>query len=520
MIGSGPYSFRKHPWCREIHDATAEYVFAQKCAQVGVSETAINRSMFTLAELKRDVLYVLPTRSNASDFSKARFGSAVNQSPYLKNMFVDTNNFALKSTGINNLYIRGSRGDSNLKSVPASLLVLDELDEMQDGQIWLALDRLSGQDIKNVLAISNPTLPGRGINKHYIESTQDHYFFKCPCCGRKTELVWPDCMEICGESQSDARCDDSYLKCKECGGKLPHETKQDWLRDAFWHATNPSADKNKRGFHINQLYSMTVRPGELVSLFHAGRGDEVAAFKFITSRIGIPFIGDGAQVTDAMLNAAIGSHSMSDLRPEDGSRLITLGIDQGKTCYWVVIEWDVPRHVIDLNAEATGRLLACGKFGEEEWGHAYRLMREWQVRACVIDADPQISEARRFARKFPGWVWLSRYRKGVSARESVVHDDGKDAPIATVDRANWLTVSLGRFKVNPPTLILPRDIPQEYRDHVKALVRTYKKNTSGDLVADFVNNGADHFAHATNYAEIALSFATTAKTTQTIKKVL
>ena len=33
-------------------------------------------------------------------------------------------------------------------------------------------------------------------------------------------------------------------------------------------------------------------------------------------------------------------------------------------------------------------------------------MREWQVLACVIDADPNINDARRFARKFHGYVWL------------------------------------------------------------------------------------------------------------------
>ena len=139
----GPYSFYHHPWCRAIHDSQSAFTVAMKAAQLGVTETGINRAFFTLDQLKRDVLYVLPTTLNASDFSKARFSGA-NLSPYLKNLFTDTNTVGLKSTGINSLYIRGSRGDSNLKSIPVSELVLDELDEMEQKAVWLALERLSG----------------------------------------------------------------------------------------------------------------------------------------------------------------------------------------------------------------------------------------------------------------------------------------------------------------------------------------------------------------------------------------
>ena len=111
----GPYSFKYFPWARDIHDCQAQFTVAMKSAQAGVTEVGINRAFFVLDQLKRDVLYVMPTSLNASDFSKARFSGALNLSPYLKNMFTDTNTVGLKSTGVNSLYIRGSRGDRNLK---------------------------------------------------------------------------------------------------------------------------------------------------------------------------------------------------------------------------------------------------------------------------------------------------------------------------------------------------------------------------------------------------------------------
>ena len=518
----GPYSFYHHPWCRAIHDSQSAFTVAMKAAQLGVTETGINRAFFTLDQLKRDVLYVLPTSLNASDFSKARFSGALNLSPYLKNMFTDTNTVGLKSTGINSLYIRGSRGDSNLKSIPVSELVLDELDEMEQKAVWLALERLSGQVEKHVIAISTPTIPKYGIHKLFLSSTQEHFFFKCPHCGRRTELTWPDCIEIIGESVQDPRCKESFIKCKECQHPLDHSAKPIWLANAQWEATATNVDPaDSRGFYVNQLYSSTVSPGELVLAYHRGLGDEAANKEFHNSKLGLPFIGTGAQVTDEMIDAALKGHTLNDPRPAmGGTRCITMGVDQGKWNYVSVMEWFVDQMSSDINVAAIGKLLWFGKFMEDDWAMLNDLMREWQVLACVIDADPQINEARRFAKRFHGYAYLCRYRRGQSAKEIAIAEEDTGAPILTVDRTNWLSCTLGRLKTKPSRIMLPRDLTLEYREHLKSLVRTYEKDETGNPVATFVETGPDHYAHSLNYAEIALPLAASMTTGQDIKKFL
>ena len=87
-----------------------------------------------------------------------------------------------------------------------------------------------------------------------MTSTQEHFVFQCPCCSRWTEFVWPDCVEIIGE-------------------------------------------------HV---------------AYFRGFGDELANKEFHNSKLGVPFIGDGAKVTDDDLQACIRNHTKDDARPEMG----------------------------------------------------------------------------------------------------------------------------------------------------------------------------------------------------------
>ena len=88
-----------------------------------------------------------------------------------------------------------------------------------------------------------------------------------------------------------------------------------------------------------------------------------------------------------------------------------------------------------------------------------------------------------------------------------------------MDRTNWLSCTLGRFKTNPPRILLPRDISFEYREHVKNLVRTYKKDDTGNMAAEYVNTGADHFAHSLCYADIGLALAPIGGSGENVGKV-
>lgn len=514
----GLYSDLYHPWARELHDCQASYMTAKKSAQCGFTEIAINRALYTIDVLKRDVLYVLPTKTpDAADFSSARFGQALELSDYLRGLFTATNKIELKQAGGVSLYIRGSNSESGLRSIPVSELILDEYDIMREKSVLLALERLSGQTHKHVFALSTPKIPGKGIDAFYQESTQEHFFFKCPSCSRRIELKWPESIVLCGETINDPACLDSHYICYECEAQLDNENKRFYLAGGLWLPTCDNSDDH-RGFEINQMYSSTVTPGEVAIAYQRGLNSEAAMTEFMNSKMGLAYVAADAQLRDENLDKALRAHLMTDNRPASADRMIVMGVDQGKWHYVSITEFFYPQLGYDLNAIAEAKVLWVGKVAEGDFGFFDRLMREWQVQHCVIDPDPNINDARRFARRFAGHVTLCRYRRGVAGKEIQISEEDSGSPIATVDRTNWIDAALGRFYTG--RIELPRDIPLEYREQLKAPVRRYEDDPDGNPIAKYVETGPDHYAHAQVYCEIALPLAAAHTTNRSITTFL
>jgi len=499
----GPWTFRHHPWLREMHDSAAEMNVGQKAAQVGYTETLLNLAFYHIDVKAVDCLYVLPAKTpDAGDFSAGRFNPALELSPHLSSLFSDVKNIGHKRAGNTNLYIRGSKSRAGLKSIPTGLIILDEVDEMDERNVPLALERSAGQVEKMTWAVSTPTIPGYGINRLYSDSTQEHYFFRCPGCSRLTELTFPDCLEVTAEDVNDPRVEESHLKCRECKCRLEHRSKAQWLADGKWIAG--ATDASTRGFYVNQLYSTTVTPGNFARAFLRAQRDETEEQEFYNSKLGLEHVVKGAGISDADIDACRGGYKMSDRSA--GSRLVTMGVDVGRWLHVEVDEWTIPGNAtsVDLNVQSRPRVIAILKVLNFE--ELDRLMREFRVNFCVIDANPERRKAYEFACRFFGYVKMCFYGQGVVGKQIHVSNESNDEPTITVDRTSWLDLSLGRF--HNRGIAIPVDAPLEYRTHLKSLVRVYEKDKTGQPVGRYLKGkDDDHYAHARNYAELALPFA-------------
>ena len=510
----GLWKFDHHPWVRELHDCTAAMTVGQKAAQMAFTETALNRIFFRMDVNGRSCMYVLPaSKPDASDFSTSRFDPALELSPHLSKMFSEVKNVGHKRAGNANLFIRGSRSRSQLKSVPASEMVFDEVDEMVQENIPLAFERMSGQSEKHAFMLSTPTIEKYGINSYFESSTQEHYFFKCPHCGRMTEFVFPDCLIVTAEKITDSTISESYLICKDCKHKLDHDSKIEWLQDGIW---IPSfAGRECRGFTISQYYSMTVSPAELAIAKIKADDDKAYEQEWYNSKGGIPHTVKDAKLTIADVENCVGQHRKVDslLVPA----VVTMGVDVGKWLHYEIDQWFFDRTIggPDINLMSTAKVLSEGKVMHFE--ELDDLMTKFRIGFCVIDANPERRKAFEFAQRFYGRVRICFYGNSVSGKTIILHSD--DEHSVTVDRTTWLDLSLGR--VRRKKIILPVDTSLDYKNHLCSLVRVYKLDKNENPTGIYVKgNDDDHFAHARNYAEIALPLCASLMTSQDIRDIL
>lgn len=499
----GLWTFKYHPWLEGMHTSTAPINIGQKSAQMGYTETVLNVTFYKIDIERVNCLYVLPAKTpDASDFSASRFDAALELCPYLKNLFQDVKNVGHKRAGSANLYIRGSRSRSGLKSIPVAFFVLDELDEMDQDNVPMVYERASGQVEKQGWEISTPTVPETGINARFQLSTQEHFYFPCPHCSKYIQLKFPDNIIITADHLNDPRIHDTHLICNECKGILDHKSKPDYIGKGKWVAEYPGRDM--RGFYVNQLYSPTVAPHELADAFLRAQTDPAAEQEFYNSKLGLAHTVAGARVTEEQINACIGPYEK--LPSAQGVRqLITIGIDVGKRLHCEIDAWDIPVNapLNDINSYARPKVIWQGtRLHFEELDD---LMRKYAVNFGVIDANPDRRKAFEFAQRWWNLIKLCTYSRSVNTRQVVLTPETDQG--ITVDRTSWLDLSLGRFHRGKEGIMLPTNVDYEYKKNVTNLVRVYSKDDDGNPIAEYKKVGEDHYGHARNYAEIALVFA-------------
>jgi len=509
----GPWTFDHHPWTREMHDDQSEVIIGQKAAQMAFSEWAINKTFFWLDILGEDVLYLLPnSKPDSSDFSVGRFEPALAASEHIQDMFSETKNVGMKKAGQAILYIRGSRSESQLKSIPTGRMVYDEYDEMAPGVRALAQERMSGQTSRQELLISTPTIPDFGINEEFLASDQKQFFFKCPRCNQWEQLTFDpmgkdkDSIVIVGDKFNDPRIIESHLVCKNTNKVLHHEDKVNWMQDSQW--VKQYDNTTISGYHINQLYSMAAHPGKFAESKLRADTNPAYAQEFAKSKLGMPYIESGSRVTDEELEQCVRPyHTVHQWQ----GGFTMMGVDVGTRLHYEIAEFTFQGHGIDVNNLAQSKVLKAGYVKDFE--ELDQLMAAFHIVHCVIDANPERRKATEFAERHLGRVSLCYYIVGLSNANPISIQP--ELLAVKVDRTSWLDLTLSRFRNK--TKVTPCDISEEYNPHMKALVRRYNIAKNGDISATYVNaSTADHLAHAANYCDIALRVACSTGSVQNI----
>lgn len=495
------FDLKDHPYLIDIYRCPAREIVVKKAAQVCISEWLISAAFHACDERELDVFYVMPTDGDVSDFSQARFGPALEASPYLASIVVaggsdaagkrGADKVTLKRIGDSFLYFRGGQVNREgkarqLKSVPADVLMLDELDEMDKRTPEIARKRLGHSDVAEVRAVSTPTFPGRGIDAVWRESDQREWFFKCHRCGEWQVITIEQIVTAfdslgrptAWHGQKEGR---AFAACRKCGQEL------DRRGQGAWAAAFPG--RETAGFHPTKLSVPWVNLLEIVQNLHTV--DETKRRETVNQDLGETYTPRGGQLTEDILDECRRDYGHG---PAVNERPV-MGVDVGKVLHGVIRGGRGPE---------TGAWAQRWAGEIESWEELGRVMLRFDVRAAVIDALPETTKAREFQAGRPG-VYLAYYtnQKTGSKRLEPMQWDEKEG-VVNLDRTRTLDQTFARFYEGLNTLPANAREIKDYYDHLKAPVRILEEDSRGQQRAVYVEDGPDHYAHAENYCGAAM----------------
>ncbi len=387
-----PFRFDGHEYLRAIYDDTAPHVVISKAAQVGGTTFGLLRSLHA-AMNGLNVIYFFPTRTDVLDFSRSRVNPLLEENAFLRDKMSETDTVGLKRIGDAFIYFRGMQSSVGMKSVPADVLVFDELDEATPEAKSMALERISHSDYKRIIELSNPSLPDYGIDEQYQKSDQRHWTHKCPGCGEWVCLEKEFPQKLNQEIEFILQRDDGsyYYACPRCGAELDPEAGE-------WVADFPGRDIH--GYRISQLVSPKIDPGEILHEYQTTRFPD----RFYNLKIGVPW-ADLERRLDIM---SVLSLCTDEPMKETTGYCTVMGVDTGRQLHVVVLEQEREH---EEGPYRLAFLTKCSSFEELD-----QLMEEYKPQKCVIDGLPETHATRAFAYRHRPRVYLSFFNESQRGR--------------------------------------------------------------------------------------------------------
>jgi hypothetical protein len=464
-----PFTYERHEYLIEPYQDDHPHQVEEKAAQMGLTSKAMLKVAYGARYGGyRGILYLFPSKSDVTDFSKGRINPLINENPdTIGKWLKDTDAANIKRIWNAFLYLRGMKSRVGLKSIPVDLIVFDELDEAPQNAIDMATERMAHSEFKEILKLSNPTLPDHGIDKAFQETDQRYWMLKCEKCGEYTclEDTFPDCLITAGDRVIRA--------CKKCKSELNPSIGQ-------WIAKRPSIT-DKRGYHYSQLFSHFVNPGDILHQFRTTNN----LTDFYNLKIGVAYVEAENRLSTQEVLALCGNDGIVSEDPGP----CFMGVDQGKDLHVVIGK---------KHQEKAGQLIHISVY--RDWEELDRLMRNFKIQRCVVDALPETRNARAFAERHRGKVYLNYYNE---------HQKGSYAwnekeLIVSCNRTESLDAS--HKEIIDRSIVLPKqcEIIQEFADHLHNVAKKLEEDEeTGSKRYIYIKLGADHFRHAFNYEAMA-----------------
>lgn len=495
------FNFHGHEYQRKILEDPSQNIVIIKSAQIGISEMSARLALARAVLVNGfSTIYTLPAASAAQNFMKTRIDPVVTSSPYLSELVSkDVDNSTVKRFGDSYVYLKGAQVDRQAISVPADMIVMDEVDNSNQDVLTLFESRLIHSAYALTVKLSTPTIPDYGIDLAYKQSRRNLNLCKCDHCG---EWFYPDYFQhvkipgfleelekITKRHFADPgfRWAEAFVACPKCGGKanlLPEH--REWVLE------NPDENFPAAGYRVSPFdCPLIIKPSALVkaSVEYERKQD------FYNQRLGIPM----EDKESSLLRTDIESCIISEY-PGGGFSYV-FGLDMGLTCWMTVAA------VLPDNTLIVVKVIPIPLFQVIE--EVPKLVRQYKCRMGVIDHGPYTETVYRLQQVlvnlFAG-VYVNK-TKGIDLFKVRDQDADKEKGVETVRQ-----VSIARDRCFDLIMMMIKsghilkvscEKDEEWKDHLTDQKRVREFRDDELVFVWRKTSGEDHMAHSLLYALIA-----------------
>jgi len=506
------YSFRDHEFQEKIITDDAQIVNTQKCSQIGLSEIMARFGVAVVNMIPDfSVIVTFPFSGDASNFAKTRIDPFIESSPKLKEAVNrKMNNGEIKQFNTSFMYFRGTNGKTQAISIPADMIISDEIDRSDPHVLSQYTSRLTHSKYKLRRNFSTPTIPGYGIAKEMDESLRFRNLCKCNHCARWFLPDYFEHVKIPGYDHSlrtitksnlpRTRYFEANLHCPHCGAvpDLGPEHRE-------WAAENPSSNLEAHGYFVSPFDAP-----KLISVVDLIKASTMYArfTEFVNQNLGLPEEDASESLMLSDLNAA----QLPPGTSLESSQLHCMGIDQGLICHIAIGRLTLEGDFLICHRER------CTLADLPE--RKRKLAAQWKVVITVVDSQPNVFLVQQLQlsdKNCYGGVYTNNKKLIEPFKIKMFEGDPEEGklPIHTVqinrDKAFDLllgAIKRGSMKWAP---INPED-DEMFEKHLLDMRRVQVYDDNMELTWTWVKSkeGQDHYHHTTLYLWIACQLRSTA----------
>ena len=467
-----------------------------KGRQVGVSEIMISEEVWFLStHPQKKWMHTFHRKESAEDFSNTRISEALAETERIRALLGTPNQVGTKKIGEGYLFIRSTHNPGMGEGVDIDGITFDEVDRMRRGVEDAFKEGLESSSYGLIRYVSTPSIPGRGIAKHWERSDKKHWFVRCQKCNKAQAIRFPDNYIQVKELQKgmDVAVEGTWMfLCDrpDCRGML------DRLRGE-WVAEFPGVTEIS-GYHMPQAIFLNHTATSIMN--KRARVEHISLWDNYV--LGVPSQSMAEILTDTHIDRCCVNFEWPVVRRTRDWYNICVGVDWGNA-NWVVVTGrnTHTNHSYVLNA-----------FKVDDTGESLESAREIISRLHAYDPDMVVADAGYgkdrnplLQEAFGDRFWICRYNPASTKKQTSLDTKWTEGNrVVLIDRTTTLKTMCNHIKLG--RLGFPAQQTQDslnLRAHLLAL-RPMIHEENGEVWETIEASGPDHLAHALGYGLLAL----------------